>query len=140
VVRKLLIGLVSFAATAGFGLAQAEAAEYKGGIKGDPDASLSIVVKKIDGARYVTRVNFDDVALQCDGGDTKTGGSGTTGKDGEPGLKVKQLEFSGPWKYGKVSGKFKGGAKLTGTVSIKVDAGPPLGDCKSGNLDYVVKG
>jgi hypothetical protein len=121
------------------GTTQAEAAKFDGGIKGEPDASLSILVKKIEGARYVTRINFKDVPVKCENGQNTTSGTGSAGKDGSLGLKVKQREFSGRWDYGKIEGKFKGAGKLAGEISIAVDAGPPRGECRSGRLDYVVR-
>lgn len=136
--RKFLIGVAGFAVAAGIGVPQAEAAELTGGIKGEPQTSLRIQVRNIEGARYVTRITFKDIPVQCDSGPSTTSGSGTAGGEGEPGLAVESREFSGPWKFGKVKGKFKGGGKLTGTLSISVDSGGPQGECRSGRLEYVV--
>ena len=119
--------------------ASADAAVYKGDIKGEPDASLSLTVKRDEGDRYVTRIAFKRIPLQCDNGPTETSGDATAGKPDSPGIEIKSGEFSGPWNYGKVSGKARGGGRLAGTISLKTDAGPPLGDCKSGDLDYVVR-
>ena len=55
------------------------------------------------------------------------------------GILIKGGEFSGPWDFGKVSGKIRGGGKIAGTISIRTDAGGSLGECKSGKLDYVVQ-
>jgi hypothetical protein len=118
---------------------QAEAAELKGGIKGEPDTTLRIQVKNVEGARYVTRITFKDIPVQCESGPGSTSGTGSAGEQGEPGLEVESRKFSGPWKFGEVKGKFKGGGKLTGILSISKDAGAPQGDCNSGKLDYVVR-
>ena len=136
--RKLLTGVAGMAAVFSLGTGQAQAAELKGGIKGEPDASLSLIVKKINGERYVTRVSFKDVPVRCDSGRSETSGAGPAGKTGDFGLEVKQREFSGPWHYGKIDGKFKGAGKVAGQLSMKFDAGS-RGECRSGKLDYVVR-
>ena len=92
---------------------------YKGDIKGEPDASLSLTVKKDEGDRYVTRIAFKKIPLQCDNGPTETSGDATAGKPDSPGIEIKGGEFSGPWNYGKVSGKARGGGKLAGTISLE---------------------
>jgi hypothetical protein len=93
-------------------------------------------VKNVDDGRAVTRITFKDILVACEGGNTKTSGSGTTAGGG---LEVKDRKFDGNWEYGKVKGTFKGSGKISGTVSISTDAGPPFGNCTSGNQDYVVK-
>jgi hypothetical protein len=116
----------------------AHAAEYKGDIKGEPHASLSLTVKKDGGDRYVTRIAFKKIPVQCDDGPKTSSGDASAGKPDEPGIKIKGGEFSGSWDYGKVSGKARGGGKLAGTISLKTDAGGSIGVCKSDDLDYVV--
>jgi hypothetical protein len=138
-VTRFATGLAVVLAVGLVGASSAQAATYKGGIKGEPDASLTMTVKKIDGDRYVTRIAFKKIPLHCEGGPTETSGDASAGKPGEPGIEIKGSEFSGPWNYGRVSGKARGGGKLAGTISLKTNAGGSLGDCKSGNLDYVVR-
>ena len=41
--------------------ATAQAAEYKGEIKGRADTSLTLKVKAIEGDRYVTRIEFKKI-------------------------------------------------------------------------------
>ena len=134
--RRFLLGLSCVVAVSAVGVASAEAATYKGGIKGEPDTSLKIQVKKFQGDRFVTRITFGDLPVHCESGNTETSGSGVTDGDG---LEVKKKKFEGGWEFGKVKGKFKGSGKLTGRISIAVDAGQPFGDCESGNLDYVTE-
>ena len=95
-------------------------------------------VKNIEGDRYVTRIEFKKIPLDCEGGKTNTSGDASAGKPGEPGVEIKGGEFKGPWNYGKVSGKVRGGGKIAGTILLKTDAGGSLGNCSSGDLDYVV--
>ena len=137
--RKLLTLAAGSIAVLGLVAPHAEAAKFEGGIKGEPDASLSILVKNIEGDRYVTRVNFKNVPVRCESGNSTTSGSGPAGRDDAPGLRVKQREFSGRWHYGRIDGKFKGSGKVTGQVSITTETDPSHGECKSGRLDYVVR-
>ena len=120
------------------GVAPAEAARYKGEIKGEPDASLTLKVKNFEGDRYVTRVIFKDIPVECNDGAHTTSGDGKAGAS-PPGLLIQQREFSGPWDFGKIDGKARGGGKIAGTVSVRTKQDPPLGLCKSGELEYVVE-
>ena len=120
-------------------VAPAQAAVYKGGIKGEPDASLGLTVKKIEGDRYITRISFKKIPVQCNNGPSTTSGDATAGKPNTPGVEIKGGEFKGPWEYGKVSGKARGAGKLAGTISLKTDADPPFGQCQSGDLNFVVR-
>jgi len=138
-VARFATGLVVALAVGLVGAASAQAAKYEGGIKGEPDTSLTLKVKNIEGDRYVTRIEFKKIPLECEGGETETTGDASAGKPGEPGVEIKSGEFKGPWDYGKVSGKARGGGKIAGTISLKTDAGGSLGDCTSGDLDYVVR-
>ncbi len=135
---RFATGLVVVLAVALTGASTAQAATYNGEIKGEPEASLKLTVKDIEGDRYVTRVGFKKIPVDCDGGESTTSGDASAGEPGEPGIEIKGGEFSGPWDFGKISGKVRGGGKIAGTVSIKTDAGGSLGECKSGKLDYVV--
>jgi len=138
-VNRFATGLAVVMAVALAGASTAQAATYKGEIKGEPEASLTLIVKEIEGDRYVTRVEFKKIPVDCDGGNSTTGGDASAGGPGEPGIEIKGGEFSGPWNYGKLSGKVRGGGKIAGTISIKTDAGGSLGECKSGKLNYVVR-
>ena len=137
--RNLLTGVAVAAGMFGIGATQAGAAEFEGGLKDEPQASLSIVVKKIEGARYVTRIKFENVPVKCENGQSLVDGAGPAGQGSNPGLRVRQREFSGPWRYGKIDGKFKGGGKLTGEISITVNGDQAHGECRSGRLGYVVR-
>jgi len=137
-VARFATGLAVLIAVGLVSVGSAQGAIYKGGIKGDPDASLKMTVKKIEGDRFVTRIEFKKIPLRCDEGRTEASGDATTGKPDSFGLQIKANEFSGPWEYGKVSGEATGG-KLKGTITLKTDAGPPHGECKSGKLKYVVR-
>jgi len=119
--------------------ATAQAAQYKGGIKGEPSASLTLTVKAIEGDRYVTRIEFKRLPVECDGGQNRTSGDASAGKPGEPGIPIEGGEFKGPWDFGRISGKRRGGGKIAGTISLKTDQGPPAGECKTGELKYVVQ-
>jgi hypothetical protein len=138
-VMRFATGLAVVVAVALAGASTAQAAVYKGGIKGEPDASLKLTVKKTMGDRYVTRVGFKKIPVRCDGGKSSTGGDASAGEPDSPGIEINGRKFSGPWDFGKISGKVRGGGKIAGTVSIKTDAGGSLGECKSGKLDYVVR-
>jgi hypothetical protein len=133
--RRVLV-VVSVVLVLAVGAGVAQAATFKGGIKGEPQTSLKLKVKKINGDRFVTRVIFDNIPVSCNNGDGESSGEGPAGEDG---LEVKQREFSGEWKYGTIKGRFKGGGKLTGKITVSVDAGPPQGQCDSGKLPYVVR-
>lgn len=137
--RKLLTGMAGLAAMLSIGVTQAEAARYDGGIKGEPDASLSIFVKNFEGDRYVTRINFKNVPVRCESGRSTTSGSGPAGRDSDFGLRVKQREFSGRWHYGRIDGKFKGSGKVTGELSLNIEVDAAHGECKSGRLEYVAR-
>jgi hypothetical protein len=136
-VARFATGLPVVLAAGLVGAASAQAAEFKGQIKGEPDTSLTLKVKKIDGDRYVTRIEFKKIPLECEGGKTDTSGDASAGKPGEPGIEIKGGEFKGPWNYGKISGKVRGGGKIAGTILLKTEASG-LGNCSSGDLDYVV--
>lgn len=130
-------GVAAILAFGVIGVAPAEAARYKGEIKGEPEASLTLKVKKFEGDRYVTRVIFKKIPVECNDGDHTTSGDGKAG--GNPGLLIQQREFSGPWDFGKIDGKARGGGKIAGIVSVKTQQDAPLGLCKSGDLEYVVE-
>ncbi|HYH62472.1 MAG TPA: hypothetical protein VD766_11455 [Solirubrobacterales bacterium] len=119
-------------------VAVAQAAVYKGGIKGEPETRLGLTVKKIEGDRYVTRISFKRIPVECNNGKNTSTGEASAGAPGTPGVEIRGGEFRGPWEYGKVSGEATGG-KLKGTITLKTDAGPPHGECKSGKLKYVVR-
>jgi hypothetical protein len=121
------------------GTATAQAARYTGEIKGEPEASLRLTVKSIQGDRYVTRIGFRKIPVDCENGQNTTGGDASAGENGSPGLVIQGGEFSGPWDYGKISGKARGGGRIAGTISIKTDGGGSLGECRSGKLEYVVR-
>jgi hypothetical protein len=120
-------------------VAVAQAAVYKGGIKGEPETRLGLTVKKIEGDRYVTRISFKRIPVECNNGKNTSTGEASAGAPGTPGVEIRGGEFRGPWEYGKVSGEARGGGKIAGTISLKTEADPPLGLCKSGDLDYVVR-
>ena len=120
------------------GVAPAEGARYKGQIKGEPGASLTLKVRNIEGDRYLTRVIFKDIPVECNDGTHTTSGDGKAGAN-PPGLVIEQREFSGPWDFGKIAGKARGGGKIAGTVLVKTQQDPPLGTCKSEELEYVVE-
>ncbi|MDQ2675189.1 MAG: hypothetical protein M3Y34_00130 [Actinomycetota bacterium] len=137
--RKLLACAAGLVAMLSVGTTQAEAAKLDGHIKGEPDATLTILVKNFKGDRYVTRVNFKDIPVRCESGRSTTSGSGPAGRDGEFGLPVKEREFSGRWHYGRIDGKFKGSGKVTGELSLTIEVDAAHGECKSGKLEYVVR-
>ena len=136
--HRFATGVAVVIAMGVIGVAPAEAARYKGEIKGEPGASLTLQVKKSEGDRYVTRIAFKDIPVECNDGNHTTSGDGRAGANRD-GLLIQQREFSGPWDFGKIAGKARGGGKIAGTVSIKTQQGAPLGTCKSGDLEYVVE-
>jgi hypothetical protein len=138
-VARFATGFVVALAVGLAGASSVQAATYKGEIKSEPSASLKLTVKELMGDRYVTRIAFDKIPLHCEGGDTKSSGDASAGQEGSPGIQIKGGEFKGPWDYGKISGKVRGGGKIAGTILLKTNAGGSLGRCSSGKLDYVVR-
>ena len=65
---RFATGLVVVLAVALTGTSTAQAATYNGEIKGEPDASLKLTVKDIEGDRYVTRIGFKKIPVNCEGG------------------------------------------------------------------------
>ena len=137
-VARFATGLVVVLAVGLVGAASAQAAEFEGQIKGEPDTSLTLKVKNIEGDRYVTRIEFKKIPLECEGGKTHDQRRRVGWQAWRTGRRDQGRRVQGPWNYGKLSGKVRGGGKIAGTISLKTDAGGSLGDCKSGDLDYVV--
>jgi hypothetical protein len=138
-VARLVKGLVAVVGAALVLGATAHAAQYKGEIKGEPDASLKLTIKNIEGSRYLTRVEFKKLPVECEGGQNLTSGDASAGKPGEPGIMLEGGAFKGPWDFGRITGERRGGGKIAGTITLKTDEGPPTGECKTGELRYVVR-
>jgi hypothetical protein len=137
------ISLLRLLVIAGFALfastAAADAAVYEGHLRGAPETQFDLTITKMDGKRFVDRLDYDEVPVNCENGPQAHNGfnnyfSGNRVRGG-----AFDIREPNPGFFTHLVGELKRGGRAAGTYKQRVDFGPPEGICRTGEVEWVAQ-